>query len=425
MTHFGIICPPGTGHLNPSIALGYELKSRGHRVSLVGIPDVRAKAEAAELEFLQVGEQEAPIGSSKKFFSQVAKLTGIPAIRYTVNELIKQAAIILDEAPGVIKEGGVEALLVDQLSVGSRVANFLDLPYITICNAMHLNREISIPPFTTSWQYNQAWWALLRNQLVYKIMDIVRTPNPKILIKYRQKLNLPTHSNYFPLATLSQMPSEFDFPRQRLSKWFHFTGPFCLKNQNYYSQIREPVPFPWEKLTGQPLIYVSMGTVVNKLLHIFKKVATACEEMSIQLVMSLGGGSMPEELLELPGTPIVVSYAPQLELLQKATLTITHAGMNTTLESLSNGVPMVAIPVSFEQPGIAARIVWTGVGEMIPLKRLNVSNLRKTITKVLTEDSYKQNAIRLQEAIKRSGGVTRAADIIEEAVATGKPVLSS
>ena len=422
MTHFGIICPPTTGHLNPSIALGHELKKRGHRVALVGIPDIRAKAEAAELEFLQVGEKEAPIGSLKKFFSPMKKLKGVAAERYINNQAIKEAALMLNETPGVIKEAGVEALLVDQISVGSRVARFLNLPYITICNAMHTNREISIPPFNTLWQYNQAWWALLRNQLGYKMLDLLWTPNPKTLAEYRQifnKFNSSKLSSYCPLAILSQMPSEFDFPRQKLPKSFHYIGSI------YNEALVSDIPFPWEKLTGQPLIYASLGTVANQYANVFEKIAAACEGLDIQLVMSLGPGLKSEELTELPGNQIVVSYAPQLKLLPKASLTITHAGMNTTLHSLSNGVPMVAIPILYEQPGIAARIAWSGAGEAIASKRVNIPRLRKAITKVLTEDTYKQNVNRLKEANKRAGGVTRAADIIEQAIATGKPVLSS
>jgi zeaxanthin glucosyltransferase len=83
-----------------------------------------------------------------------------------------------------------------------------------------------------------------------------------------------------------------------------------------------------------------MGTIQNRLLEVFSTIASACEGLDAQLVIDLGGGAAPESLPKLPGNPIVVGYAPQLELLQKATLTITHAGMNTTLESLINGVPM-------------------------------------------------------------------------------------
>ena len=96
----------------------------------------------------------------------------------------------------------------------------------------------------------------------------------------------------------------------------------------------------------------------------------------------------------------------------------------SVLESLSNGVPMVAIPIANDQPGVAARIAWTGAGEFVPLSRLSVPKLREAIKRVLTEESYKQNALRLQEAICRSAGVTRAADIVEQAIATGKPVLA-
>ncbi|MEA5498050.1 nucleotide disphospho-sugar-binding domain-containing protein [Limnoraphis robusta Tam1] len=200
--------------------------------------------------------------------------------------------------------------------------------------------------------------------------------------------------------------------------WFHFTGPY------HSSASREPIPFPYEKLTGKPLIYASMGTLQNRLSRTFQEIASACEGLEAQLVISLGGALEPESLPALPGNPLVVKYAPQLDILQKATLMITHAGMNTTMECLNNGVPMVAIPVTNDQPGVSSRIAWTGAGEVVPLKKLNASKLRVAVEKLLTEDSYKQNALRLQEAIKRAGGVQRAADIIERAVSTGKPVLA-
>jgi len=53
---------------------------------------------------------------------------------------------------------------------------------------------------------------------------------------------------------------------------------------------------------------------------------------------------------------IVVSYAPQIEVLRRSSLCITHAGLNTVLESLSNAVPMLALPITNDQPGVAARI---------------------------------------------------------------------
>ena len=109
--------------------------------------------------------------------------------------------------------------------------------------------------------------------------------------------------------------------------------------------------------------------------------------------------------------------------MQRAALTITHAGLNTVLESLRCGVPIVAIPIANDQPGLAARVAWSGCGAMVPLKRVSVSLLRSAIDRVWGDPTYRQNAQRLQQAIASSGGVARAADIVEQAISTGQPVL--
>jgi len=423
MTHFGLLCPASTGHLNTMLPLGKELQQRGHRVTLIGVLDAKPKTLAAGLEFQVIGESESPSGAMAQSLTNLGKLSGVAAMKYTINLLKGSAVVILRDTPKAIKEAGVEALLIDQVSPGgATIAEFLDLPFITVCSAVVLNREQSVPPHFTNWRYNPAWWAPLRNQAGYELLKAVAKPITQVIAEYRQQWNLPRISGsvdgFSQLAQISQQPAELEFPRQHLPKWFHFTGPF-------HSPVgREAVGFPYEKLTGQPLIYASLGTVQNRLQSVFGDIAQACEGLDAQLVISLGGALEAEALPKLPGDPLVVKYAPQLELLQKTTLMITHAGMNTTLECLTNGVPMVGIPIANDQPGVAARIAWAGAGEVVPLKKLSVPKLREAIQRVLTQESYKQNALRLQEAIRRAGGVSRAADIVEQVVSTGKPVLA-
>lgn len=426
MTHFGILCPPAAGHLNPMTALGHELKRRGHRVTLLGVIDAQPKAVIAGLEFCVLGEAEYSIGSIEQSLSELGELSGLTALKYTINKYKEGATVILRDAPRAIREAGIDALLIDQSTLeGGTVADFLNIPFITVCSALMLNREAKVPPALTPWDYDPTWWGILRNEVSYAILAFLAQPIGEVIAEYRQRWNLPPYSlrndPFSKLAQLSQEPNEFEFPRNSLPQCFHFTGPYSNPN------IRENVNFPFEKLTGQPLIYASLGTVQNRLMWIFRNIAEACSEIDVQLVISLGGSSRSDLLQELPGSPIVVEYAPQLELLQIATLTITHAGINTTLESLSNGVPMVAIPIAQDQLGVAARISWKGVGEVVPLPLLSfpylgVSMLRCAIQRVLTEDSYRENAYRLQEAIRRAGGVSRAADIVEQVVSTGKPV---
>ncbi|WP_373536384.1 glycosyltransferase [Microcoleus sp.] len=423
MTHFGIICPAGTGHLNTMIPLGRELLRRGHRVTVLGFLDAQVTTLASGLEFQPFAEDEFPVGSNAEEFTQRGKLSGMAALQYSLKAGNKRLAAILRDAPTAIKKASIEALLVDQISLeGGTIAEFLNIPFITVCSAVLLNREPNIPPIVTTWQYNPTWKGRLRNQIGYQLLNLLTKPIRETIAESREEWKLPLYSNrndyYSKLAQISQQPAKFEFPRQNLPPHFHFTGPY------HNPATRKPVPFPFEQLTDKPLIYASMGTIINRLPEFFQTIASACEGLDAQLVISLGAGATPESLPPLPGNPLVVGYAPQLELLQKATLTITHAGMNTTLESLSNGVPMVAIPVMNDGPGVAARIAYTGVGEVVALKELSVTKLRSAIEKVLTQESYKKRAIEMQEAIVRSGGVKKAADIIEQVILTGKPVLA-
>ncbi|MFO5492781.1 MAG: glycosyltransferase, partial [Cuspidothrix sp.] len=352
MTHYGLMCPASTGHWNTILPLGKELQQRGHRVTLIGVPDAEAKAQAADLEFQVIGESECPVGSTTASMAKLGELSGQEALKDTIFIFKDVTNAMFRDAPTAIKDAGIEALLIDQtMSQGGTIADVSGIPFITICSAVVLNREPSVPPFMTNWYYSSAWWAKLRNKLGYKLLNRATQPITEVIDNYRREKNLPAYSTpnqrYSQLAQISQQPAELEFPRQNLPNCFHFTGP-------YHSPIgREVVDFPFDKLTGQPLIYASMGTLQNRLLPVFQNIAAACQELDAQLVISLGGSADPEVLQGIAGNPLVVRYAPQLQLLQKADLTITHAGLNTTLECLTNGVPMVAIPIANDQPGVA------------------------------------------------------------------------
>lgn len=161
MTHFGIICPATTGHLNTLLPLGSELQKRGHGVTLSGILDAKLKTVAAGLDFLAIAEAEAPLGSTAQSFAQLGKMSGSEALRYSINWLQQSAVMLLSKAPDALKAAGVEALLVDQISpAGGTTAQFLNIPFVTVCSALVTNQEPGVPPFFTNWSYNSRSWAL-------------------------------------------------------------------------------------------------------------------------------------------------------------------------------------------------------------------------------------------------------------------------
>ncbi|MBV9386526.1 MAG: glycosyltransferase [Chroococcidiopsidaceae cyanobacterium CP_BM_ER_R8_30] len=423
MTHFGIICPPATGHLNPLTALGGELQSRGHRVTVVNVLDAEKKANSAGLEFSAIAESESPRGTMAQVFKERGELSGLAALQHTIKSIQRTTAIVLQHAPKVVRAAGIDTLLVDQLSpAGGTIADYLDIPFISVSAALMINEDVSVPPCNTPWNYRSARWAKVRNRIGYWLVHRIRKPIEETIDEYRREWNLPPHHSpddaYSQLAQLCQQPAEFEFPRENLPKCFHFTGAY------HNLAFRESVDFPFAELTGQPLIYASMGTLQNRLMQVFETIAEACMGLDAQLVISLGRETSQASVPKFAGSPLVVGQAPQLELLQRASLTITHAGLNTALESMSHGVPMVAIPITNDQPGVAARIAWTGCGEKVKLSGLNVAKLRAAIDRVLMQDSYRDRVTRLQTANQQAGGVVRAADIIERVMSTGQPVMN-
>jgi zeaxanthin glucosyltransferase len=220
------------------------------------------------------------------------------------------------------------------------------------------------------------------------------------------------------LAQIAQQPAFFDYPRERLPDTFHYTGPW------HAIEFSDRLEFPWEKLDSRQLIYASMGTLQNRQGPIFETIASACAGLDAQLVLSLG--SRDQQLgLNLAGAPIVVPFAPQLELLRRAAVTITHAGLNTGLESLAQGVPMVAIPITNDQPGVASRLEWLGVARVVPPARLTVQRLRASVSGVLNERDYRARAHHWKAEIARADGLKLAADIVERAIEKRQRVLRS
>ena len=224
------------------------------------------------------------------------------------------------------------------------------------------------------------------------------------------KLDWENYTTISKLAWISQTPKEFDFESSHWPSQFRHTGPFLD------GAGRIDIDFPWERLTGEPLIYASMGTLQNGLVNVFREIAiAAANHKDMQLVLSVGNQLDPEQIGCLPSNAIVVKNAPQLELLERASVCITHAGLNTVLEALAHGVPQVAIPVTHDQPGVAARIADKKTGLFVPLKDLSASRLSQLLDEVLNDSTYRDNARYFQKVIAEGNGLSSAGDLVEQA----------
>ena len=415
MAKFGVFCFPGSGHLNPMVALAHCLQRRGHEVVIFGIADTEAGVRTAGIEFHRIGAEDYPPGTLKRLDEQLARLKGIAALRFTLERVRHSTSMILRDGPEAVRAANVGALLVDEAEFAGNVADHLGLPWISIALFPPLLPDDRFPPFWLGWAAGQDWLSRLRNRIAMQVLLWIATPIFTVVNQQRSAWGLKPfkrpEDQLSPLVQIAQLPEalEFDIRGERPAG-LHYTGPFLR------AEHRPAVDFPWDRLDGRRLIYASLGTLQNGSEAIFKTIGEACAGLDAQLVLSMGGGLDPARLGTLAGDPLVVRFAPQLDLLKRAALVITHGGLNTVLESLSEGVPMVAVPLANDQPGVAARLKARGACVVVSPHWLNAARLRKAVTLVLEDATYREAAQRLQRAIQQLDGPGRGAELIEQAL---------
>ncbi len=380
---------------------------------IFGIADTEAHVSASGIEFRRIGMEDYPPGTLQKLDEHLARLKGFAALRFTLERVRNSARMVLRDGPKAVRTANVEMLLVDEADFAGNVADYLGLPWISIALIPPLVQDDRFPPFWFGWAAEQDRLSRLRNRLAMFSLLLIATPIFRDVNQQRSAWGLKPFRRpeeaLSVLGQITQLPEalEFEVVGEKPAG-LHYTGPFVDAEQ------RPAVEFPWERLDGRPLIYASMGTLQNGSEGIFRTIAEACAGLDSQLLISLGGGLDPSRLGQLAGNPLVVSFAPQLEILKRAALVITHGGLNTVLESLCQGVPLVAVPLANDQPGVAARVKARGACVVVPRRRLNAARLRKAVILVLQDGRYREAAQALQRTIQRMDGPDRAADLIEQ-----------
>ncbi len=396
--------------------LARGLQSRGHDVTFIAFPFAVAAIRAAGLPCIPYCEKELPIERVAALHKGLSQLEGEEAVEFSFIALAELLRAALDQLPAAIAAAGIDALVMDVTHYFlGLVPMHLGIPYVHVAPGLPLDLSGATPPRFFGWPFETTPAALERNRAgVRRIRELMK-PCTDAAKKFSKKMGMsvdwsepdPTISK---LAWITQMPQEFDFPSDHWPPQFRYTGPI-------HGEVgRAEAPFPWERLTGEPLIYASMGTLQNGQTEVFQTIVEAAERLSgFQLALAIGNNLGVDQIKTSLSKTIVVNHAPQLKLLKRAALCVTHAGMNTALEALTQGVPMVAIPVTNDQPAVAARIVHHHVGESLPIKELTPTLLHAAMSEVVGDASYQRQSQYFKEAIARVNGLDEAAKVIERA----------
>ncbi|MGB6826443.1 MAG: glycosyltransferase, partial [Terracidiphilus sp.] len=349
--HFGVMSFTGTGHLNSLILLSQHLKDRGHKVTFFEKSKIENRVREAGLDFYPVGTAKSAFKNKTGSVNHPSLCSQLSTLRLNLKRITQDLEMYIEETTFALTQTKVDALLVNEIALtGPTVAQIDRLPYFIISTSVPHNFGWNDLPWFSGYKFSESPFSLVEPIFLENSALRMRGPIRRALDACRRRAGLgpvrQAQESFPELAHITQLPECLDFPRSMLPRNFYYTGPFT--NQ----AARPHVDFPWDRLNGRPIIYASLGTTRNVQAFVFHLVAEACQDLDLQLVISLGGRFDPEMFSDLPGKPLVTKYAPQLELLKLAKVVITHGGPNTVFEALMEGRPMVAIPLAHDQPAV-------------------------------------------------------------------------
>jgi MGT family glycosyltransferase len=409
--------------LNPTFALARKLRDRGHRVHYLCIPDTEARVRAQGFEFTPVFGRVFPEGALARQHESDAR-----GERYGVAEFRERFRGTCE----LLREGEIErvtrGLRPDLLLTSSGTpwvgiaASRTGLPVVSFSSTLISVEDSTVPPFNTGLIPGRSPLSRLRTWFEWRKLFLYRRLYAKDWNISEDLKALARDCGYPPeridfrvetwprllLPELVFFPEALDFPRARRPE-----GAFFIEAS--VDTQRRDGDFPWGRLDGdKPLVYCTLGSLLPfkfppRAARFFQTFMDAmARRPALQGVVTVGHYLKADDF-NCPANVLVVPEAPQVEVLKRAALMISHAGVTGVKESAFMGVPMLLVPVYYDEFGNAARVVYHGLGERLRLKEVSAPALGRLIDTVLEDSSYSTRARlmseRLVELENRSPGV--------------------
>ncbi len=385
MSKIVFFCIPAHGHTNPTLGVVRELVDRGHEVLYYSYTSMREKIEGAGAKFVACDDYDMEQKLDPKDAVRVGK-----DLAFSTKLLVDTTLALDDMVCRDMECLQPDCIVADSMAVwGKAIALKLGIPFVSS---------------TTTFAFNQYSAKIMKQSLGELFGMIFSMGKIGKDIKRLQDKGYPVHNvldiiqNDDKTDTVVYTSPEFQPCADTFSDKYAFVGPSVRP-------VSEPVVKEREKL-----IYISMGTVNNDMVKLYKNCIAAFRDADYQVIMSVGNLVNMEELGELPANISVHSHVDQIAVLNQADVFLSHCGMNSVNESLYYQVPLVMYPQTAEQSGVAARVEQVGAG--IRLKKVSPQAIREAVEQVLNNPSYKAGAKVISEGFLKCTGAKGAADKI-------------
>ena len=385
MSKIVFFCIPAHGHTNPTLGVVRELVSRGHTVWYYSYNSMKDKIESAGARFISCDDYDMEQKLSPKDGARIGK-----DLAFSTQIIVETTLALDDRICADMEKLKPDCIVADSMAIwGKAVAKKLGIPLV--CS-------------TTTFAFNRHSAAIMKQSAAETAKMILSIPKISKQIKRLQKKGYPVKNvldiigNDENTDTVVYTSPLFQPCADTFSDKYAFVGP----------SIR-PATENIEK-TADKLVYISMGTVNNDMLSLYKNCISAFEGSGFQIIMSVGSMVSLQEFGKLPDNVLVYSHTDQIAVLSKADVFITHCGMNSVSEGLYFGVPLVMLPQTPEQSGVAERVLQLGAG--IKLHSTDSISIREAVNTVLSDSSYRSNADIIAESFRSCTGAKGAADKI-------------
>ena len=387
MSKIVFFCIPAHGHTNPTLGVVRELVSRGHQVWYYSYNIMREKIESAGATFVSCDDYDMEQKLTPKDSVRVGK-----DLAFSTKILVDTTLALDDKVCEDMKRLKPDCIVADSMAVwGKAIAIKLGIPFVSS---------------TTTFAFNQYSAKIMKQGIGELVRMLISMPKITKNIKRLQDKGYPIKSvldiiqNDDNTHTIVYTSSDFQPCADTFSDKYVFVGPSIRPATDKIVKTKEK------------LIYISMGTVNNDMMPLYKTCITTLADTEYQVIISVGNLVSIKEFGKLPENISVYEHVDQIAVLQVADIFLSHCGMNSVNESLYFGVPLLMLPQTAEQGGVAERVHQLGAG--IKLKKTDGASIIYAINKLFSVNSYKDNAQKISWSFRQCVGSKGAADKIEQ-----------